>query len=535
MRIVHAAILLAYQLHCSSFYFDLSFFPVLSLQFLLSKMGHLSTPGPDTGFFATSEVSTTSKDRRISRTIAFYNGQYSPAPFVRTGLNAVNVDAKPGDNIRLSASIENVTADSMDIAAETWSNSILNEATLTWLEHKEDAKDIQTGWWQAGMGANGYPVFANNRIFFNTPFEEPPFIVVWLHYLDLRPNGQQWRVHTYATNVAQDAFTLNVESWSGSQVYKAGVTWIACKKGKLDLDAGRFASGTQRGQRQPQKTQEIQFSNGKFIAPPTVLSGLSMIDHTTLKPLKIASVAKNVTTKGFTWSLETDSEWTCSAEYIAIGQRPSSSGGEATAGTRPAAQLEIKDDREIQAQRDDWIVQRAKALEQLRTSLSEWEDNLKKREATIEEAQTQRSTAVEVREAAAKEREAAIEQREAAMKQREAVTESRATAAAPGEHTETIQQLQQENEQLRLQVADAASKRAPMRPSRAATVETEGEEDTVESALPRPPIQPPARELPAGNLNWGFDPDLLARFNQGMAGRNLMRPSRREREEGAAW
>lgn len=497
-------------------------------------MGHLPTPGPDTGFFTTSEAPGSGKDKRLSRTIGFPKDQYGPAPFVRTGLNAINVDAKPGDNIRLSASIENVTPTSMDVAAETWSNSILNEATLTWIEHKGDAKDLQTGWWQAGMGSNAQPIFAANRISFNTPFDEPPTIVVWLHYLDLRPNTQQWRVHTYTTNVARDAFTLNVESWAGSQIYKAGVTWIAYKKGKLDIDSGAFATGSQRTQRQPQKTRGIEFSSGKFVAPPTVLSGLSMIDHTALKPLKIASVAKNVNPKGFTWTLDTETEWTCSAEYIAIGQTPLPSNGEASSGTEPIAQVEIKDDKEIHAQRDDWIVQRAKSLEQLRASLSEWEDNLKKREAAIEEANVQRSAAIGGREAAAEEREAAVKQREEAIKQREAVSQSRETAAGPDEHETTIRQLQQEIEQLKLQLADAASKRAPMRPSRA-TVNDEGVEDNVDSALPRPPIQPPARELPAGNLNWGFDPDLLARFNQGMAGRNLMRPSRREREEGAAW
>lgn len=507
-------------------------------------MGHLSTPGPDTGFFSTSEASAgiprAPNDKRFSRAIRLSKGQSGRALCVRTGINALDCDASRGDNIRFSAGIENVTPDSFDVVGQTWNNSILNDATLTWIEHKEDAKDVQTGWWQQFLsGNNTTQRGVTNRVTFNTPFDEPPVVVLWLHYLDLRSNSQ-WRIHTYATGVSRDAFTINIESWNTSQIYKAGVTWIAYKQGKLDIDSGKFAADSQRGQRQPHKTREIAFSSGKFVTPPTIFSGLSMIDHTSSKPLKIASVANNVTAKGFTWSLDTETEWTCSAEYIAIGQTPLASGGESNPGAEMATQVEIKDDKEIHAQRDDWIVQRARSLEQLRASLSEWEDNLKKRESTIGKANAQRTTAVEERESAAKEREAALIQREEAIKQKESVSStSREPAAMPNgvggqvDREATIQQLQQEVGQLKLQLTEAASKRAPMRPSRATA--DDGEEDTVESALPRPPIQPPARELPAGNLDWGFDPDLLARFNQGMAGRNLMRPSRREREEGSVW
>lgn len=501
-------------------------------------MGHLSTPGPDTGVFSTSEIPADNRrpgDQKFSRMIELPKGRYASAPFIRTGFNAIDCDAAKGDNIRLSASIEQVALTSFGAVTETWNNSTLNSATLNWIEHKGDAKDTQTGWWQYYMASTNNGRHANNRIKFNTPFDEPPVVVLWFHYLDLR-NNSQWRVYTYATDVARDAFTLNIDSWNTSQIYKAGVTWIAYKQGKLDIDSGKFAAGSKRGTRQPQKTQQISFSNGKFVTPPTVLSGLSMIDHTSSKPLKIASVAKDVTAKGFTWSLDTETEWACSAEYIAVGQTPLATGGDAGATT----QVEIKDDKEIHAQRDDWIVQRARSLEQLKTSLSEWEDNLKKREAAIEEANTQRVAAVQGRENAANEREAALAQREEAIQKREAVPEKRDFTPLPNgdtsheAHEATISQLQQEIEQLKLQLADAANKRAPMRPSKS-TAERDGNEDVVESELPRPPIQPPARELPAGNLNWGFDPDLLARFNQGMAGRNLMRPSRREREEGAAW
>lgn len=488
-------------------------------------MGHLATPGPDTGFFSTGEVPAgAGKDQRFSRVIGLPKGQTGQGPCIRAGVNAINLDAVPGGSIRLSASIENVNLESFEVVAQTWNTSILNDATLTWIEHKEDAKDTQTGWWQTN---NYQQSSASYRLNFNTPFDEPPNVVMWFHYLDL-VNNTQWRIHTYAADITRQGFEIKIDCWNTNQFFKAGVTWIAYKKGKLDIDSGKFCEDSQRAKLQPRKTREVEFGGGKFVQPPTVLSGISMIDHTSSKPLKIASLAKGVSARGFTWSLETETAWTCNAEYIAIGQTPVAQAG--------GAMVEMKDDKEIHAQRDDWIVQRARSLEQLRLSLSEWEDNLKKREAAIEEANGHRVAAVEQREAAAKVREDALAVREEGISKKEAQREPPATNGIDGhdERDATIQQQQEEVEQLKARLADETSKRAPMRPSRA-TVQDGGDEDTVESALPRPPIQPPARELPAGNLDWGFDQDLLARFNQGMAGRNLMRPSRKEREQGAVW
>jgi len=280
-------------------------------------MVHLPEPGPDVGFFSTSEVHRqNANEQKISRTIALRQGKFSSPPRIGVGLNAVDTGAVKGDNIRIHTSVSRVFTDSFDVGFRTWWNSTLNSGKAVWTEAKEGAKDTQLGEW-ATMGPSTKQ--QSGHIQFEKPFAEPPEIVLWFNYLDLKSKGEQYRLHTFASDVTKEGFTVNVDTWNMSEFYKVGVTWIASKKNRRGIETGRFVDSTKAIGKRAQKTRKVEFPKGKFSRPPTVLSGLSMIDNSAESPLRLASVVNDVSADGFTWTMETDTKWQTSADFIAIG------------------------------------------------------------------------------------------------------------------------------------------------------------------------------------------------------------------------
>nr|OQO16551.1 hypothetical protein B0A51_14837 [Rachicladosporium sp. CCFEE 5018] len=281
-------------------------------------MGHLSDPGPDNGTFTASSIKDSSKpaDWKYSRAIALPSG-YAAPPTIGVGLNSIDCGAKDGDNIRIQAEVSKITDKSFEVSVEKWNNSIFNDATLVWTESAQGAKDTKIGSWKI-------PKFQQKQseaIKFDTPFKEPPTIVLWFRKLDLTgaKNVTSWRVHTYATDIKPEGFTVNIDTWNNNKLYSVVVTWIAIKKGKKNMHSGRFVEADGIAKLQKQKEKRVEFPEGLFKSRPTVLTGLSMIDHPVENPIKLASVVEDVSKDGFTWKMETGSDYACGADYIAIG------------------------------------------------------------------------------------------------------------------------------------------------------------------------------------------------------------------------
>lgn len=283
-----------------------------------TKMVHLPDPASDVGFFSTDEgKKQSSSDKKFSQTISPLQGAYSSTPQIGLGFNALDCDTKKGDNIRMAATTANATPTSFDVAIETWNVATLDSARATWVEARDGAKDTQIGQWDTNTGGDHKKQSASIK--FPKPFREPPEIVLWFRHLDLRPNSGQYRLHTYASDVTREGFTLHTDTWNASEFYKVGVTWIASRRERRGVETGRFADSTSVIGRRAPKARRVEFPKGKFSRPPTVLSGLSMLDNSAEKPLRLASVVSDVSASGFTWTLETDSAWHTGADFIAIG------------------------------------------------------------------------------------------------------------------------------------------------------------------------------------------------------------------------
>ncbi|KAK6432079.1 hypothetical protein LTR95_011752 [Oleoguttula sp. CCFEE 5521] len=255
-------------------------------------MGHLSDPGPDTGTFTKASVKESSEpsDWKYSRTIALPDS-YSSPPSIGLGLNSIDCGAHPGDNIRLQADVSKIIDKTFEISVEKWNSSILNDATLVWAESAKGAKDTKIGTWKI-------PKFQQKQseaIKFDTPFKEAPTIVLWFTKLDLTGDKSvtSWRVHTYATDIKPEGFTVNIDTWHNNKLYSVVVTWIAIKKGRRNMHSGRFVEAEGVMKAQKEKEKRVEFPKGLFKARPTVLTGLSMIDHPVGISVKVASVVED--------------------------------------------------------------------------------------------------------------------------------------------------------------------------------------------------------------------------------------------------
>lgn len=69
----------------------------------------------------------------------------------------------------------------------------------------------------------------SQRIDFNSPFDGIPTITYGLYRLD-SSDETNLRVATMLTNVSSTGFQLTLQTWSGSELYEAAISWMACGK-----------------------------------------------------------------------------------------------------------------------------------------------------------------------------------------------------------------------------------------------------------------------------------------------------------------
>lgn len=283
-------------------------------------MVHDNTFGDDNGIFDTDDIILPGKtEDYYSRYIELKEGQYQAAPMVTWGLNSFNqVKPQKDQHLRIGSTVI-MNKGCFLIKAYTWGGGPeqkLDRARVTWVERKENTKDTQSGVWEPE--ATDFSDSAGGRVEFGHAFEEPPTIVLWFNSIDLHW-AEYFRLLVYAGDVTEKGFFCNLKNWPGDRVQKVQVSWIAIKKGKRNIEAGRFFDNPRLEMPQDDKTHEVKFPSGKFQKPPTVLTGLSMFDLPSWDRVKVASIVSDVTKDGFTWRLDHTSWAAANFEYIAIG------------------------------------------------------------------------------------------------------------------------------------------------------------------------------------------------------------------------
>lgn len=244
------------------------------------------------------------------------------------------------------------------VGIETWDRGVLYEAGATWIEHKRGGRECGFGQFDTrdvvlevsevkrvnghtksprklringrkdSLDTNGidssYEIdyqhkqrqSFSKRIKFPSKLrgkKEPPEVVCWLNRLDLQNwKGRGHRLHAFAQDVTTESATFTLETWGDSVLNGAAMCYIAFPKGKRKVDSGYFSTYDvedeeegKLGATRKEFRNRVEFREGWFKKPPTVLCALSMFDLGGAADLKIKVEAVDVDREGFTWCLST--------------------------------------------------------------------------------------------------------------------------------------------------------------------------------------------------------------------------------------
>lgn len=246
---------------------------------------------------------------------------YPVAPGLPIGLNML--DIPNADNIRVSATADNIRADRFEVGIKTWANPIVRDGGCTWLEVEASDPDFQFGKFDT---TEDYPWTEQHThhtrvITFPRPYHTPPKVVVWLTTIDMC-FGHDWRVRAYETNVTAKGFTLHIDTWGDSVLYFATATWVAYPADKPNVSSGKFSTLDVRPENCPQlyNSAYVNFGN-TFTTPPRILLAFNSLSISCKSSLRLAVKASNISAAGMSWHLDSWSNTTlysAGASYIAL-------------------------------------------------------------------------------------------------------------------------------------------------------------------------------------------------------------------------
>ena len=272
------------------------------------------------GQFNTMDIRSWSEPRSANtKEMHFYDKPYSP-PSLAYGLNWLDIDAE--SNIRINATVSNINTNAFTAGLNSWADTILYSAGMTWLKLGPKFSFLQTGSFntQEVRVSDDLKPQTAKRIKFSQSFTQPPDVVVFLTGLDL-DSCANWRVKAYATDVDSNGFTIHVDSWADTVLYSAGVTWIAHPQNSPGFVSGRFSTNDVRASSVPQQrnTGTARFST-PFKSVPRIMMALGELDYKCGVNLRCRLSTSFVTRETLTWHLQAwhDSVmYAASASYIA--------------------------------------------------------------------------------------------------------------------------------------------------------------------------------------------------------------------------
>ncbi|HEY0479259.1 MAG TPA: H-type lectin domain-containing protein [Kofleriaceae bacterium] len=182
-------------------------------------------PDLQIGTFSTREVA---REPRLTtaRRIDFARG-YAAAPAVRVWLRELDLGHRA--NARVRAHVTDIDPAGFTVHIESWADTALRAAGVTWIAHPADHPDIASGtfhtldvrpWNQPRAVTRGTVRFPPGR------FTAPPRVVVALHALDVDRQANL-RVTSSVSAVSATGMSWSLDSWADSRLYSAGASYVA--------------------------------------------------------------------------------------------------------------------------------------------------------------------------------------------------------------------------------------------------------------------------------------------------------------------
>ncbi|KAL8748357.1 MAG: hypothetical protein Q9184_007362, partial [Pyrenodesmia sp. 2 TL-2023] len=194
----------------------------------------------DAGQFNTMELRPADKPSAVNKTTKRFWKQYPTAPRVPIGLTSLDIGHN--QNIRIAATVANITREEFSTSLNAWADTVLYSASLTYIEAGPGFEYLQTGTFhttEVGKWQD-HKAQKSKRINFSQPFQgQPPKVILCLTSVDMNKD-KNWRIKSYATDIDSKGFTVHIDSWADTIMYQAGLTWIAYPANQPNVASGTF-------------------------------------------------------------------------------------------------------------------------------------------------------------------------------------------------------------------------------------------------------------------------------------------------------
>lgn len=256
------------------------------------------------GNFNIRDIRNTPMPRLDNTRIIDYHMKYGHVPEIAVGLTSLDIDHHT--NIRIQAFADEVTIRNFKVCLQSWHDTTLYDASMTWLEKNSCFGDtLQIGIYTTReLSLWHSPKPRQTRINFTTPFQSTPNVVTWLNSLDM-DKRKNFRIGVYPSEIDRNGFTIHAETWADSILYSAGVTWLAFPSNQPGVTCGTFSTDDIRSSSNLQANNSGMYKfSTKFNKTPNIIVAFDYLDYTCDRNLRARVSTSEITKTGFKWHLE---------------------------------------------------------------------------------------------------------------------------------------------------------------------------------------------------------------------------------------
>ena len=275
----------------------------------------------ETGTFNTMDVRPWQNPQAHTTGTVQLSSSNTFPPSVLLGVNSLDMNI-----LRIKSHIQKVTNSSITIDMESWGDTVQYSSGCSWLSIPRGDPDIQFGRFNT---MDDHPwtrpkKSTTRKITFNPPYLAPPKVVVWLESGDTGA-AQNCRIITKAENITTDSFIIHIDTWSDTNIWSGGASWLSYSAHREDIRSGTFNTQDVRAWDRPQllNSARISFDGGAFLNTPGVFAALNSLDIERGRNIRIKLRVTDVTTSGMTWHLDSwgdTIQYSSGGSYIAFAQ-----------------------------------------------------------------------------------------------------------------------------------------------------------------------------------------------------------------------
>jgi H-type lectin domain len=194
-------------------------------------------------------------------------------------------------NVRVIAYADNITATSFTAHINSWYDTTLYGATLSWITLASNDPRYQSGSWALQCSSSDYnatskPALSRTivqRINFDTGFASQPKVFAGISGIDL---AGDWYLSVTASDVDVYGFTINIATAANTTLYGIKVDWVAYRPNEANMWSGNVSySGS---------NTHVDFGI-HFENQPKIVTALTQFDISNGYNLRVETKANNVT------------------------------------------------------------------------------------------------------------------------------------------------------------------------------------------------------------------------------------------------